>query len=186
MSAPSSYQVGPEIVVTLSYQVFDAEGELVGGSDGPRTMLFGFGDLLEPVERALEGALPGESRTVRVKAKDAFGERDPRALLEIDRGDFPPDVAPGDSFDAEGSEGEVVVLRVLDVTPDAVIVDRNHPLAGQALKVEVRVLETRPATAEELRAAASALEEPREKPDSQLVSVERLLRGPSRRKDSRK
>lgn len=181
MEKSPAYQVGPEVVVTLTYEVFDADGELVGGSQGPRAIVFGFGELLAPVERALEGALPGESRTVRVKAKDAFGERDPKAMLEIDRADFPEDVAPGDSFEAEGSEGEVVVLRVLDVTPDAVIVDQNHPLAGQTLRVEVRVLETRPATTTELEAAAKALEEPEQGPETQLIVAERLLRGPSRR-----
>ncbi|GMV13906.1 MAG: peptidylprolyl isomerase [Myxococcales bacterium] len=181
MSSDHAYQVGPEVVVTLTYEVYDAEGEHVGGSDGPRQIVFGFGELLAPVERALEGALPGQERTVRVKAKDAFGERDPRAVLEIDPADFPADVAPGDSFEAEGGAGEVIVLRVLDVTPDAVVVDQNHPLAGQTLRVEVRVLETRPATAAELEAAAQALNEPARRPESQLISAERLLRGPSQR-----
>lgn len=172
----AAYQVGPEIFVTLSYEVFDADGELVGGSDGPRGLVFGFGELLPPVERALEGALPGESRTVRIKARDAFGERDPKALLAVDPADFPADVAPGDAFEAEGSAGERIVLRVVDVTPDAVLVDGNHPLAGQALRVEVRVLDTRPATAEELAAAARALEPPAQGGAAPLISAERLIR----------
>jgi len=167
--------------VTLTYEVFDADGELVGGSAGARGMVFGFGELLAPVERALEGALPGESRTVRVKAKDAFGERNPLALLEVDPADFPPDVAAGDAFEAEGDADERIVLRVIEVTPDAVIVDQNHPLAGQTLRVEVRVLETRPATAAELAAAAEALEVPARGPETRLILAERLIRKPSQR-----
>ncbi|MCC6666410.1 MAG: FKBP-type peptidyl-prolyl cis-trans isomerase [Polyangiaceae bacterium] len=181
MPASSQYQVGPEIVVTLSYEVFDADGELVGGSDGPCSVVFGFGELLAQVERAVEGAVPGESRTVRLSAQQAFGERDPKAVIEFDRAEFPADVAPGDSFEAEGEGGDVVVLTVLDVTPDAVVVDQNHPLAGQPLRVEVQVLETRPATADELTAAAAELEEPADTADSQLIVAERLLRGPTQR-----
>jgi FKBP-type peptidyl-prolyl cis-trans isomerase SlyD len=136
---------------------------------------------LPQVERALEGALPGEARSVQVKAKEAFGERDPKALLEVDPADFPADVAPGDSFEAEGSEGEVIVLRVLDVTPDAVIVDQNHPLAGRSLRVELSVLDTRPATPEELDAAARGLDAPVQTAETQLIVAERLLRGPTQR-----
>ncbi|MCC6898271.1 MAG: FKBP-type peptidyl-prolyl cis-trans isomerase [Polyangiaceae bacterium] len=181
MTAPSEFQVGPEVVVTLSYEVFDAEGELVGGSDGPCSVVFGFGELLPQVERAIEGATPGEPRTVRLGPKQAFGERDPRAVVEFDPAEFPADVAPGDSFEAEGEGGEVIVLTVLDVTPDAVVVDQNHPLAGQALRIEVRVLATRPATADELAAAAAELAEPADPADSQLIVAERLLRGPTQR-----
>ncbi len=178
---PHAYQVGPEVVVTLTYEVFDSDGELVGGSEGPRSILFGFGEILPQVERALEGALPGEARSVQVKAKEAFGERDPKALLEVDPADFPADVAPGDSFEAEGSEGEVIVLRVLDVTPDAVIVDQNHPLAGRSLRVELSVLDTRPATPEEVDAAARGLDAPVQTAETQLIVAERLLRGPTQR-----
>ncbi|MBK7583549.1 MAG: FKBP-type peptidyl-prolyl cis-trans isomerase [Myxococcales bacterium] len=176
-----AYQAGPEVVVTLTYEVFDADGELIGGSEGPLETLFGFGGLLPPVERGLEGAVPGQSRTLRIKAKDAFGERDPRAVLEVDREEFPAEVAAGDSFEADGPEGETVILRVLEVTPDAVVIDQNHPLAGQALRVEVRVLATRPATVGELEAAAEALQGSAQTADSQLIVAERLLRGPSRR-----
>jgi FKBP-type peptidyl-prolyl cis-trans isomerase 2 len=177
----SSFQVGPEVAVTLRYEVYDADGEHVGGSDGPRQILFGFGELLAPVERALEGASPGDSRTVRIPAKEAFGPRDPRALVEFERDEFPAEVAPGDTFEADGPDGEVVVLRVLDVTEDAVVVDQNHPLAGQTLRVEVSVLDTRPASADELKAAASSLSGPTEDAASPLIRAERLLRGPSRR-----
>lgn len=178
---PAPYQVGPDICVSLSYEVFDADGELVGGSRGPVEVVFGFGEILPGIERAIDGTLPGQTKTVRLKAKDAFGERDPKAVLEVDRSEFPDDVAPGDTFEAEGEGGEVVVLRVLDVLEDAVILDQNHPLAGQALRVEVRILATRPATAAELERAGAEATDPGEEPDSPLIAAERLLRGPSRR-----
>lgn len=174
------FQIGPGVVATLVYEVFDGEGELIGGSNGEREILFGCGELLPAVEHALEGLAPGARKTVRVAAKDAFGERDPKALVEFDREEFPADVAAGDVFEAEGEGGETVVLRVLEVFEDAVVVDRNHPLAGQSLRVEVEVRATRPATAEELEAAERAAEAEPGTADSALIPADRLLRGPPR------
>ena len=173
----ADFQIGPGVVATLVYEVFDGEGELIGGSSGEREILFGFGELLPAVEHELDGLAPGARKTVRVAAKDAFGERDPRALVEFDREEFPADVAAGDVFEAEGEGGETVVLRVLE---DAVVVDRNHPLAGQSLRVEVEVRATRPATAEELEEAERAAEAEPGTAASPLIPADRLLRGPPR------
>jgi FKBP-type peptidyl-prolyl cis-trans isomerase 2 len=185
---PDSYQVGPGIVVTLSYDVFNDDDELVG-SENERELVFGTGELLPAIERAIDGLSPGAKRTIRVKASDAYGARDPKAIVEFDRAEFPEDVAPGDVFEAEGPTGEIVVLCVLDADAERVVIDQNHPLAGQALRVEARVLATRPATEPELeRAAARLAAESQAAPDDNgkaaapaLISPDRLLRGPTRR-----
>jgi len=167
-------------VVTLEYEVFDADGEHVGGSRGACDVVLGYGQLLPAVEREIEGLWPGEQKSVRVKAADAYGERDPDAWIELERDEFPEDVAAGDSYEAEGEDGVVVVLQVLEVSEDRVVVDQNHPLAGQALRVEVRVQATRAATAEELEAAESALEGDGFEAQSPVIPADRLLRGPTR------
>jgi FKBP-type peptidyl-prolyl cis-trans isomerase SlyD len=177
----AQFQVGPDVVVTLEYDVFDAEGEPVGGSGGPREVLFGVGDLLPAVEQRLEGLEPGGACSVQLKPEDAFGKRDPKAWVEVDREEFPDDVAPGDQFEAEGADGEAVLLKVLDVAEDHVVIDQNHPLAGQSLRVEVRVLGTRLALAEEREAAAARLAQAPSGAESPLIPAGRLLRGPSRR-----
>jgi FKBP-type peptidyl-prolyl cis-trans isomerase 2 len=179
-SRAGAYQTGPGVLVTLEYDVFDAEGELVGGSRGECDVVLGYGQLLPAVERELEGLWPGNEKSIRVKAADAYGERDPDAWIELQREEFPDDVAEGDSYEAEGEDGVVVVLKVLDVSEDRVVIDRNHPLAGQPLRVEVRIRATRPATAEELEAAESGLEEGDFEAESPLIPVDRLLRGPTR------
>ncbi len=50
-------------------------------------------------------------------------------------------MAAGDRFDAEGDDGRPVLLQVLEVTEDAVVLDTNHPLAGQRLRFEIEVQE---------------------------------------------
>jgi FKBP-type peptidyl-prolyl cis-trans isomerase SlyD len=174
--------------VRLAYDVFDADGERVGGSDPdePLAAVVGYGELMPPIERALDGLQEGASRTVTLAAKDAYGPRDENRVLEVDRNEFPADVAAGDRFDVETERGHRLVLRVLDVSDDAVVVDANHPLAGQRVRFELHVLEVRPATERELREASARLEaaehtgtasgpEPRATGPFTLVPPERLI-----------
>jgi len=156
----AGFRVGPGTLVELAYDVFDADGERVGGSDGgePLSAVVGYGELMPAIERALDGLQGGASRTVTLAAKDAYGPRDASRVLEVDRDEFPADVAAGDRFEVETERGDRLVLRVLDVRDDAVVVDANHPLAGQRVRFELHVLEVRPATEHELREASARLE----------------------------
>lgn len=176
-----AYQVGPDVVVSLSCEVFDADGELVVSSDGTREVVIGYGELLPAVEQAILGLMPGKAVKLELPPHKAYGKRDPRAVIEVDRSEFPEDVAPGDRYEAEGNSGERVLIQVLDVLDNAVVVDRNHPLAGLTLTVALHVLATRPATGEELRLASEALlaRQAEDRPP-ELIPPDRLLKGGSR------
>lgn len=175
------YRVGPGMVVQLDFQVRDAEGEAVGPGLERLEVVFGAGQLLPVVERNMDGLGAGETKHLKLVARDAYGPRKPDAVLEVDRSEFPEDVAPGDYFEVENADEGLLVLRVLEVEPDSVVVDLNHPLAGQDLEVEVRVLRVRPATQEELEAAMQSGISAERDDDSPLISPERLLRGHPRR-----
>ncbi len=179
-----SFQVGPGMSVRLAYRVFDAEGDAIDDAS-ELLFVFGYGALLPAVEEQLDGARQGERRSFTLSPERAFGRRNPKAVIEVDREEFPEDVAPGDRFEAEADDGHPVLLQVLDVTPEAVILDGNHPLAGQRLRFDLEVLELRPATAEELAEAERRLGDGQDDavqpaPDP-LIPLGRLLRGPSRR-----
>ncbi len=171
--------------VRLRVVIHDAEGAPVQDEPTDATFVFGFGALLPALEEGLAGLEAGARKQVTLKPRDAFGERDPKAVLEVLRDEFPPDVQEGDVFDAEEEPGPdgpggMVLLRVLEVTPDTVLLDRNHPLAGQKVRFDVEVLEVRPAEEDEISAAASALEGggTAEEP---LIPASSLLRGGTRR-----
>jgi FKBP-type peptidyl-prolyl cis-trans isomerase SlyD len=164
----------------LRYRLFDAEGEPVLSDAAEIGFVFGYGTLLPSVEQALFGKNPGESLSVVLSPQEAYGKRDPKAVLEVDRSDFPEDVAPGDRFEAENDEGSLVVLRVLDVNDEVVTLDGNHPLAGQKIRFELELLEVRPASAEELSLAEALLED-EESLEVPLIAPESLLRGGGRR-----
>jgi FKBP-type peptidyl-prolyl cis-trans isomerase SlyD len=179
VASDQPFQVGPDTVAHFSYQLFDEEGELVEDSGGQEfSFLFGYGQLVPRLEMALEGMLPGARKRVQLGPKEAFGERDLSKIIEVDPTDFPPDVAPGDEFVAENEEGDGVTLVVLDVDAERVVLDANHPLAGQTVVLELRVAAVRPALAAEIAEAAQLLERGQTAATS-LLPAARLLRRPS-------
>jgi FKBP-type peptidyl-prolyl cis-trans isomerase SlyD len=175
------HQLGPGVWARLRYRVFDAEGEALEPEAVEAGFVFGYGALLPALEAALGGKSTGSRLTVELAPKDAFGKRDSELRLEVERQEFPPDVTPGDRFDAERADGTPLVLQVLEVTEEAVVLDLNHPLAGQRVRFEVEVLEARPASREELALAEAHLAEEPEGSPLPLIDPARLLRRGSQR-----
>jgi FKBP-type peptidyl-prolyl cis-trans isomerase 2 len=167
--------------IEFTYEVRDADGEAVGAGEERVACVFGMGQLLPKVEQMIDGLGEGETRSIRLPARDAYGPRDPEARLEVERGEFPPDASVGDYFEVENADEGVLVLRVLEVTDEVVLVDLNHPLAGQDLDVFVRVLSVRPATQEEIELAMRVGIEGDDSSSEGLIAPESLLRGPKRR-----
>lgn len=184
--AAQAYQVGPEMWVRLRVVIRDAEGEPVQDEPLEARFVFGFGAVMPALEWGVEGLPQGAKKSLTIPPEDAFGLRDPKAILEVLRDEFPDDVAPGDVFDAEEDDGGpsapggLVLLRVLEVTPDSVILDRNHPLAGQKVRFDVEVLEVRPADEQEISAAEQAVLSD-QAPEAPLIPAASLLRGGTRR-----
>jgi FKBP-type peptidyl-prolyl cis-trans isomerase SlyD len=176
------HQIGPGTVAALAYELLDAEGELVEASEpgAPLVLLFGFGEAAPALEQALQGLGEGESREVTLPPDEAFGARDPEAIIEVDRADFPPDVAAGDELEADREDGRgAVPLKVIEVLDDVVVLDTNHPLAGQRVKLLVTVEAVRPASADEIAEATERLlqNQTEKLPQAEpLLPAERLLR----------
>jgi FKBP-type peptidyl-prolyl cis-trans isomerase SlyD len=149
--------------VVVEYSLRDDEGDLLDASDAedgePIEYVHGYGMLVPGLEAALAGLRPGDEREIVVPASSGYGERDEELVMELDRSDFPPDVAVGDEIVAEAHDGEEVAMDVVEVKADSVIVDANHPLAGMTLHYKLKVREVRDATDEEVQKAAAELEE---------------------------
>jgi len=143
-----------DTVVSLRYELFDSEGELLEKVEEPVSYLHGGYDGIFPlVEEALHGKKIGDQCNVTLQPDDAFGEYD-HQLVEVEaRNAFPEEVAVGMQFEGapDNSEDEDFLLyTVVDVTDDEVTVDGNHPLAGKTLSFNCTVTGVRLATAEEL------------------------------------
>jgi FKBP-type peptidyl-prolyl cis-trans isomerase SlyD len=144
--------VAHNTVVSLNYELYDADGALIEKAQELLVYLHGgYAGIFPLVEQALEGKAVGEACQVRLTPADAFGEYDAELVRVEARDQFPAEVNVGMQFQGESSsEGEVVVYTVTDIADGKVVVDGNHPLAGRTLNFECTVAAVRVATQEEL------------------------------------
>jgi FKBP-type peptidyl-prolyl cis-trans isomerase SlyD len=147
-------KVAKDTVVSLRYELTDADGILLEKVEDPVSYLHGGYDGIFPVvEEALQGRDVGEQCNVTMQPDDAFGEYEHELVRVEPRGLFPENVAIGMQFEggAEGADDEDYMLyTVVDVTDKDVTVDGNHPLAGKVLSFACTVTGVRPATEDEL------------------------------------
>ena len=141
-------------VVSFNYKLTDDDGNTIDSSEGcaPLSYLHGYENIIPGLENALEGVDVGYSANVVVEPTEAYGEIDEEAIFQVDRDKFPPEMelAPGMQFAGETPSGDVP-LTVMQVNDDGVIVNANHPLAGERLHFELEVVDIREATDEELQ-----------------------------------
>jgi FKBP-type peptidyl-prolyl cis-trans isomerase SlyD len=138
-------------VVSLNYTLKNDEGELLDGTETPIQYLHGYDNIIPGLEKALEGAESGHKRSVVLPPAEAYGEHDPTRILTLPPESVPDDmeIEPGMNVMGETPSGPVS-LTVRDVTDDGILVDANHPLAGETLHFEVEVVEVRAASDQEL------------------------------------
>lgn len=143
------------LVVVLNYTLRNDDGELIDSStaDDPMAYLHGADNIVPGLERALTGKSVGFRGQVAVEPQDGYGEREDLPPEAVPRSAFPADmqIAVGMQFMAEGPNGEHAPIWIAGLDGDRVLVDSQHPLAGQTLNFEVEVLAVRQPTADELR-----------------------------------
>ena len=145
-------QITKNSLVTLEYTLKDENGEILDSSVemGPLEYIHGFGMIVPGLETALTGRNVGEELSVTVAPKDAYGEFDENLIFKVERKQFPADVKVevGMEFETDGPHGRAV--RVIEVGDDLVTIDANHPLAGETLHFDIKVVSSRMATDEEI------------------------------------
>jgi FKBP-type peptidyl-prolyl cis-trans isomerase SlyD len=146
--------VQKDSVVSLDYTLTLDNGQVVDSSEGrePLDYLHGHGQLIPGLERELQGMEIGEEKNVTVSAAEGYGDKDPDALQVVPLEIFPSDMelAPGMGLQLQDGSGQVMEAVVVEVRSDGVLLDFNHPLAGETLHFNVKIVDVRPATAEEL------------------------------------
>ena len=146
--------VADDMVVSLDYTLRLDDGEIVDSSADrePLQFLQGRGQIVSGLEQALYGMVVGEEKDVVVAPADGYGVRDPDASQAFPRDLFPPHLAlePGLGLRMRDPSGQAVVAYVAEVRPDGVLLDFNHPLAGEKLFFHAKVAALRAATSEDL------------------------------------
>ncbi|MFT5080599.1 MAG: FKBP-type peptidyl-prolyl cis-trans isomerase SlyD [Planctomycetota bacterium] len=152
-------------LVTIAYKITDSEGVIFeqgqagDAENGPIDYIHGNGELPEGLESALEGKTVGAVVTAELTPESGFGDHDPELIIPVPREEISMedsddlkkgDILPVEIADEEGNVSGEVDMRVIEVRPDTVFLDGNHPLAGQNVTFDVEVLTVREATEEEL------------------------------------
>jgi FKBP-type peptidyl-prolyl cis-trans isomerase SlyD len=132
-------------------EMHDAQNVLLQAPEQPVTYLHGgYGGLLEPLERALEGMQPGAEVRLQLEPEQAFGDYDASLLRVQPVERYGDGLTVGMQVEEDGA-----MFTVTDIAGGKAVLDANHPLAGMALRFFLKVLSIRPAAVEEVRQGVS-------------------------------
>jgi FKBP-type peptidyl-prolyl cis-trans isomerase 2/predicted Fe-Mo cluster-binding NifX family protein len=128
-------------MVTVEYELKDADGVLLSSSSetGAMRFIFGAGQVLPALEQALAGLEPEAHVTTAIPAAEGFGDWDESRVVEVPRSQLPPDLAVGAVVAAQDQQGRQFPLKVIALDDSVVRLDGNHPLAGRDLVFDMTV-----------------------------------------------
>lgn len=147
--------VSDDMVVSLDYTLRLDDGEVIDTSAGeePLEFLQGRGQIIRGLEQALYGMTVGEQKDVVIEPAEAYGEFDEDAFQVVSREIFPDNLELKEGMGLrllDKGSGEPVEAFVAGLRPDSVMLDFNHPLAGETLFFHVEIADLRQATSEEM------------------------------------
>ncbi len=151
-------------VVSMHYQLTNGFGELIDSSQGdlPLVYMHNTNALLPSLERELTGKRAGDPVAVTIYPEDAYGYPDETLIAEWPKEPIEKvqDLVVGMRFKALGKNGESQLVSVVEILEDTVVLDANHPLAGQVLNFTIAIVNVREPTAEELEQGFAASTHP--------------------------
>lgn len=148
-------EISNACVVALTWTLKDTLGDTLDTLDSPVEFLVGGDDLLAKIEEALQGHEPGDRLDLHLEPEEAFGDYDETLVFLESRALFPEALEEGMTFEQlpEGAQSrgpQGALYTITDIYPEHVVIDANHPLAGIALRLSLKVEGVREATEEEI------------------------------------
>ncbi|HWD87477.1 MAG TPA: FKBP-type peptidyl-prolyl cis-trans isomerase [Mucilaginibacter sp.] len=151
-------KIAPKHVVSLTYDLYTknedgAEGLVESATAAhPLVFLYGAGQMLPKFEENLSSLSTGDAYDFHLAAEDAYGNYDEEAVTNLPLEMFKDVDMPGigNVIPLQDNQGNRFQGQVVSIAEDAVVVDLNHPMAGQELHFKGNILEVRPATPDEL------------------------------------
>lgn len=151
-------KIEPQHVVSLTYDLYvkneQGNEELVESAtlEQPLTFLYGAGQMLPKFEENLSTLSTGDAYDFQLTAEDAYGEYNDEAVANLPKQMFEGQDMPeiGSILPLQDNQGNHFRGQVVSIAEDGVIVDLNHPMAGQELHFKGKIVNVRPATPEEV------------------------------------
>jgi FKBP-type peptidyl-prolyl cis-trans isomerase SlyD len=131
-------------------ELHDAQGVQLSDATEMSYLHGGYGQMLDALERALEGKGAGESVLVQLEPDQAFGDYDAQLVRVEPASRYGEGIAVGMQVEEADT-----LYTVTDVGGGSVVLDANHPFAGMALRFSLVILTVRAATEEEVRRGVS-------------------------------
>jgi peptidylprolyl isomerase len=119
-------------------RVFDSSTERE-----PLELTVGGGQVIPKFEQAVTEMKPGDERTVTIPADEAYGPRRPELMIALDREQLPQHIEPtvGQHLEVRREDGETAVVTVAEVSDAHITLDANHPLAGEDLTFDLKLVD---------------------------------------------
>lgn len=155
-------------VVSISYRLYsnDADNELIEETEqgDPFSFLYGHGEVLPGVESGLDGLSTGDQFTIALKCEEAFGPEREDLYHEFPKSEFMVDgelneelLEEGEVIPMQDDQGNEVYGVVSENRLNSIIIDFNHPLAGEDIRYEGEVVAVREASDQELQDGTPAI-----------------------------
>lgn len=130
--------------VSVHYHGKLNDGTTFDSSEGREPLQFtvGSGQVIKGFDDALMNMAIGEKKTVTIPVTDAYGERSDNMMMEYPKSDFPADMKPepGMQLQMSDNQGNVFPVVIAEVLDEVVVLDANHPLAGQDLTFDLELV----------------------------------------------
>ena len=124
-------------------------GETFDSSQGREPLEFtvGGGQVIKGFDEGVKGMQVGDKRTVEIEVQDAYGEKNEDMIIEFPKAQFPPDMNPeaGMQLMMNNGQGQQFPVVIKEVGEETVLLDANHPLAGEDLIFDIELVEIAPA-----------------------------------------
>lgn len=145
---PAQGKEGDVVIENGKKVAFDytltVDNELIDSSQGhaPFRYVHGADQIVPGLEKALEGLVAGDEKTIVVSPDEGYGQPNPAAFQEVPRSSLPPDVEPkiGMFLQGRAADGRIFGAKITELKEENVVVDLNHPLAGKTLTFEIKIV----------------------------------------------
>jgi FKBP-type peptidyl-prolyl cis-trans isomerase 2 len=131
--------------VRVHYHGKLTSGETFDTSSGREPLEFevGSGAVIKGFDEGVSGMEVGEKRTINISVEEAYGPRNEDMLIEFPKDRFPPDmkVEEGMQLMMSDGSGQNIPVLVTEIKEDSVVLDANHPLAGEELIFDIELVE---------------------------------------------
>lgn len=135
--------VGDKVKVHYTGKLEDGTVFDTSNNRDPLQFTLGKGQVIPGFEQAIVGMAPGESKTTKIPATDAYGPYKKELVVEVNKTELPKDlnVQIGQQLQINQPNGQTVLVTTTQVTESKVTLDANHPLAGKDLTFDIKLVE---------------------------------------------